>query len=64
MEEHFHSKTEVCSKAHTEHGSTQSRKKKSRDESMGVWGCGERVRKQKEMGRFCRIGIKTRNINA
>lgn len=61
MEEHFHSKRGVCSKAYTEHGSTQSRKKKSRDESIGG---GERVKKQKEMGRFCRIGIKTRSIKA
>ena len=28
MEEHFHSKRGVCSKAYTEHDSTQSRKKK------------------------------------
>lgn len=52
MEEHFHSKTEVCSKAHTEHGSTQSRKKKSRDESMGVGGAESVLGNRKKWGGF------------
>lgn len=48
MEEYFHSKRGVCSKAYTEHGSTQSKKKKNKDESMGVGvGGGEHVKKQK-----------------